>query len=117
MSFLLGLPIFRGYVKFQGCNGKYPAVFFSSVAHQNAQDITDFTGCQQAFTDGEGVSCLGDGWVMKNSGGVRWGPDPGAVFWVSFWVIFWVNMDGTFTPKGSLAKGNVKDIIVAESRF
>ena len=28
MSFLLGLPIFRGYVKFQGCNGKYPAVFF-----------------------------------------------------------------------------------------
>ena len=35
--------------------------FFFSVARQNAEDITDFTGCQQAFTDGEGVSCLGDG--------------------------------------------------------
>jgi len=31
MSFLLGLPNFRGYVKFQGCNCETPAEGFVSI--------------------------------------------------------------------------------------
>lgn len=50
--------------------------------------------------------------VMKNSGGVRWGPDPGALTLGEFLgEFFGVKMDGTFTKKGSLAKGKVKDIL------
>lgn len=91
----------------------YPAVFFSVARHKLRTlrilpDVNKPSQMEKVFR----VLEMGELWI-KNSGGVRWGPDPGALTLGEFlgqngWRIY---------QKGSLAQGKVKDILLPNPAF